>query len=76
MCTQGGFYVFQILERYGSAAWVMFLNACWFCLAVGWCYGADRVISELEHNTKEKISPLFKYCWKFISPIITIVLMI
>ena len=75
MCTQGGFYVFQLMERYGCAAFVMFLNAFWLCLGVGWCYGADNVINELSARTKTKISPIFKYCWKYISPVITLVLL-
>ena len=78
MCTQGGFYVFQILDRYGSAAFVMFLNGIWQCIAIGWCYGSDIFLRDVMRMTNEKCfgNQFFGICWKYITPVINLVLLI
>ena len=78
MCTEGGFYVFKILDRYGSAAFVMFLNGTWQCIAIGWCYGSDKFLRDIFRMTNENCfgSQFFGFCWKYITPVINIVLLI
>ena len=76
MCTQGGLYVFRIFENYGASAMVCFGNGIWQCIAIGWCYGADDFLRDISKMTNEKCNRFFGICWKFITPVLLMGLLI
>lgn len=66
-------YVFQIFD-YFSASGIILLTIC-FCesLVLGWIYGADRFYDNIHMMIGKRITPYFKICWKFITPLLTLV---
>ncbi|XP_075875950.1 sodium- and chloride-dependent GABA transporter 3-like [Nelusetta ayraudi] len=66
--TQGGIYVFQLTDFYGSTRACQDFVAICECLAIGWIFGADRYMDLMEEMTGQRPSVFFKLCWKFITP--------
>ena len=56
------------------------MNAFLECLAIGWCFGADDFLLEIQNMTGEECPTYFsKYlsiCWKYITPFINLVLFV
>lgn len=66
-------YVFQIFD-YFSASGIILLTICFFeSIVLGWIYGADRFYDNVYMMLGRKLSPYFKICWKFITPLMTLV---
>lgn len=67
--TEGGMYVFQVLDTYAASGMCLISLIMFECLAISWGFGADRWYD----CVKEMIGyyPFFwwKLCWKFITPI-------
>ncbi|KAB7493651.1 Sodium- and chloride-dependent GABA transporter 2 [Armadillidium nasatum] len=76
MVMEGGMYVFQIFD-YFSASGIILLTIC-FCesLVLGWIYGADRFYDNIHMMIGKRITPYFKICWKFITPTLTLAMVI
>jgi SNF family Na+-dependent transporter len=54
---------------------------CFFeCIAIGWCYGADNFLTDVTTMTGEKcgsyLRTYYVVCWKYITPILNIILFI
>ncbi|XP_045897226.1 sodium- and chloride-dependent taurine transporter-like [Micropterus dolomieu] len=69
LVTEGGMYVFQLIDFYGSTRVCQNCMAICQCLAVGWIFGADRFSNIIEDMTGQKPSVFFKLCWKYIIPL-------
>ncbi|XP_061682411.1 sodium- and chloride-dependent GABA transporter 2-like [Syngnathoides biaculeatus] len=71
MITEGGMYIFQILDYYaGSGVCVLFV--CIFeSLAVGWIFGAERLCGVIKDMTGDRVNPFFKICWLFLTPFVS-----
>ncbi|XP_017779725.1 PREDICTED: sodium- and chloride-dependent glycine transporter 1-like [Nicrophorus vespilloides] len=67
--TNGGMYYLQLFDWYAASISVILI-----CLVevviVGWTYGTDRFVSDVEFMIKEKIHWWWPLCWKYITPII------
>ncbi|KAG5837196.1 hypothetical protein ANANG_G00236720 [Anguilla anguilla] len=72
MVTEGGMYVFQLFDYYAiNGACVLFL--CVFkVLAIGWLFGAERMVDVIEDMTGERPCLIFKLCWLYITPLVTL----
>ncbi|XP_066967258.1 sodium- and chloride-dependent GABA transporter 2-like [Macrobrachium rosenbergii] len=72
MVMQGGMYVFQIFDTF-SASGIILLTIC-FCesMVIGWVYGAKRFYDNITMMLGYTISPYFQICWRFLTPIMTI----
>ncbi|XP_076821268.1 sodium- and chloride-dependent betaine transporter-like [Clavelina lepadiformis] len=69
--TEGGVYVFEIFNTYGSAGWSVFLVATCEFVAVGWVYGADRHWDEINRMVGySRIRFVVALVWKYIGPAI------
>ncbi|XP_063871397.1 sodium- and chloride-dependent GABA transporter 1-like [Scylla paramamosain] len=68
--TEGGMYVFQVLDSYAASGMCLIFLIMFECIAIGWGYGADKWYD----NVKEMIGyyPFFwwKMCWMFVTPAI------
>ncbi|XP_050693500.1 sodium- and chloride-dependent GABA transporter 1-like [Eriocheir sinensis] len=66
--TEGGMYVFQVLDSYAASGMCLIFLIMFECIAIGWGYGGDKWYD----NVKEMIGyyPMFwwKLCWMFITP--------
>ncbi|XP_013114675.1 sodium-dependent dopamine transporter [Stomoxys calcitrans] len=67
-CTQGGFYFFQLLDRY--AAGYSILVAVFFeAIAVSWIYGTDRFCEDIRDMIGFRPGYYWQVCWRFVAPI-------
>ncbi|KAM3605499.1 uncharacterized protein V6R79_026299 [Siganus canaliculatus] len=68
LISEGGIYIFHIVDNYGpTRASVNFMAVCQ-CLAIAWAFGADRFSRVIEDMTGQRPSNYFKLCWKYIIP--------
>ncbi|XP_068601814.1 sodium- and chloride-dependent GABA transporter 2-like [Brachionichthys hirsutus] len=72
MITEGGVYLFQLLDYYAYGSGVLFL-VVFESLALGWLVGADRIYEIMYDMTGVRINPLFKICWRYITPLVSLV---
>ncbi|XP_026169874.1 sodium- and chloride-dependent GABA transporter 3-like [Mastacembelus armatus] len=71
--TEGGIYVFQLIDYYGcTRACQDFMTVCQ-CLALGWMFGAERFFVIIEDMTSQRPSVFFKLCWKYIIPLLSMI---
>ncbi|KAM3605493.1 uncharacterized protein V6R79_026298 [Siganus canaliculatus] len=73
MVTEGGIYVFQLIDFYGSTRVCQNFMAICQCLAVGWILGAEQFSNIIEDMSGQKPSIVFKLCWKYIIPVVSLV---
>ncbi|XP_013397286.1 sodium-dependent proline transporter [Lingula anatina] len=78
ICTKGGIYILSLMDAY-AASWSVFLIAMTECILIGWVYGADRFLRNIEEMIGEQ-GRVFKYFfsifWKILSPATLLFLLI
>ena len=71
MITNGGMYVFQILDYY-SGSRIILVVAMAECLVVGWVYGTARFTQNMEIMWNRKMPKIFhiglKIMWNYVTP--------
>ncbi|XP_037093041.1 sodium-dependent dopamine transporter-like [Pollicipes pollicipes] len=67
-CTQGGFLVFQLLEKYVFGFSILCAVFC-EAIAVSYIYGVDRLVNDINEMIGFRPGLYWKMCWKFIGPI-------
>ncbi|XP_047199741.1 sodium- and chloride-dependent GABA transporter 2 isoform X3 [Hippoglossus stenolepis] len=73
LTTQGGVYLFQLVDYYGpNGASILFVSLVQ-CVAVGWAFGAERMCDAVEEMTGQRPLVLFKLCWRYFTPLICMV---
>ncbi|KAK6195234.1 hypothetical protein SNE40_000705 [Patella caerulea] len=68
MITQGGMYVFQLVDYYLFGGILMWLICFMEVIGIGWIYGADRFYDNLELMMGFRINIWVKLCWIVITP--------
>nr|XP_046271840.1 sodium- and chloride-dependent GABA transporter 2-like isoform X1 [Scatophagus argus] len=70
LATQGGVYLFQLIDYYGAnGACILFVSLTQ-CLAVSWAFGAERMCDAFETTTGQRPWVVFKLCWLYFTPLI------
>eukprot|EP00095_Tigriopus_kingsejongensis_P007990 maker-scaffold269_size230758-snap-gene-0.24 protein:Tk07990 transcript:maker-scaffold269_size230758-snap-gene-0.24-mRNA-1 annotation:"sodium- and chloride-dependent gaba transporter 1-like" len=70
MMTEGGIYVFQLMDFY-SASGMSLLWICFFeTIAVSWIYGVDKFSSNIEDMVGSKPFFFWYLCWKYFAPLV------
>ncbi|XP_053300056.1 sodium- and chloride-dependent GABA transporter 2 isoform X2 [Pleuronectes platessa] len=73
LTTQGGVYLFQLVDNYGAnGACILFLSFVQ-CVAVGWGFGAERMCDAVEEMTGQRPWFIFILCWRYFTPLICMV---
>ncbi|KAJ8289585.1 hypothetical protein GJAV_G00002940 [Gymnothorax javanicus] len=72
MVTEGGMYVFQLFDYYACNGACVFFLCVFEVLAMGWLFGADRWMDVIEDMTGDRPNPFFKFCWLYITPMVTL----
>ncbi|XP_061073688.1 sodium- and chloride-dependent GABA transporter 2-like [Conger conger] len=72
MVTQGGMYVFQLFDYYAFNGACMFFLCVFEVLPMGWLFGAERMMDVIEDMTGERPSLIFKLCWLYFTPLVTL----
>ncbi|XP_068457204.1 sodium- and chloride-dependent betaine transporter-like [Clinocottus analis] len=73
LVTEGGIYIFQLIDYYALNRACHYFMALSECMAVAWIFGADRLINIIEDMTGQRPSVFFKLCWKYIIPPLSLI---
>ncbi|OQV25275.1 Sodium-dependent dopamine transporter [Hypsibius exemplaris] len=66
-CTQGGFYIVQLLDSY-AAGYSLMLAVFLECIAVSWIYGISRICQDIHEMLGFTPGIFWRICWKWVSP--------
>ncbi|GFO30481.1 sodium- and chloride-dependent glycine transporter 1-like [Plakobranchus ocellatus] len=67
IATQGGIYVFTLLDWFVSAFCVM-ITSLIECLVIGWIYGVDRFSDDIQLMIGKRPGLFMKSCWTVVTP--------
>ncbi|BES95896.1 transporter [Nesidiocoris tenuis] len=67
MITQGGIYVFQLVDHYALSNSIMPI-AFFETIAIAWCYGAGRLSKNIRLMSGETPYFYFRVCWVVAAP--------
>lgn len=67
-CTQGGFYFFQLLDRY-AAGYSILIAVFFESIAVSWIYGCNRFCDDICDMIGFRPGIYWRVCWVFVAPI-------
>jgi len=71
--SQGGMYVFQLMDTY-SASGISLLWVCFFqTVAVSWFFGADRFRECVKQMLGFRPSVFWHVCWVYLAPFVMMV---
>ncbi|XP_045785625.1 sodium-dependent dopamine transporter [Maniola jurtina] len=66
-CTTGGFYFFQLLDRY-AAGYSMLVAVFFEAIAVSWIYGTERFCEDIKDMIGFRPGLYWRICWRFVAP--------
>ncbi|XP_034024659.1 LOW QUALITY PROTEIN: sodium- and chloride-dependent GABA transporter 2-like [Thalassophryne amazonica] len=72
MITEGGMYVFQLLDYYACNGACIFFLCVFECLALGWVFGTERICVIIKDMTGLHPNPFFKICWRYLTPLVSL----
>ncbi|XP_068234602.1 sodium-dependent dopamine transporter [Palaemon carinicauda] len=67
-CTQGGFYVFRVLDRYAAGYSILFAVFC-EAIAVSWIYGIARLCDDIREMIGFAPGFYWRTCLQYFAPI-------
>nr|XP_046243354.1 sodium- and chloride-dependent GABA transporter ine [Scatophagus argus] len=73
--TQGGIYVFQLMDHYAAVVSLMFL-AFFEVIAVCWIFGVSRISSMITRMQGKKPNIYFRLCWLLLCPMLVLCILI
>jgi len=68
MCTQGGVYVFQLMDFYSASGMPLLWICFWETVALSWVFGAARFREAIKDMTGIRPPYFFYLCWRFFAP--------
>uniref|UniRef100_A0A3Q0QX79 Transporter n=1 Tax=Amphilophus citrinellus TaxID=61819 RepID=A0A3Q0QX79_AMPCI len=71
LVTEGGIYIFQLIDYYGCTRACQDFMAVCECVAVAWIFGAERFSNVIADMAGQKPSAFFNLCWRYIIPLLT-----
>ncbi|XP_053377145.1 sodium- and chloride-dependent creatine transporter 1-like isoform X2 [Mercenaria mercenaria] len=74
MVTQGGVYLFRLIDYYCVSGLVLLAMAFCEAIAIAWVFGADRFYDVLEMMVGYRSGPWLKFSLKFFAPLIVMLL--
>lgn len=76
MVTRGGMYVFQLFDYYGASGMCLLTVGFFECVTIAWIYKAEKFGENTEEMLGFRIPRWFDFCWKYLAPISTSVLLV
>uniref|UniRef100_A0A3P8V3E7 Sodium- and chloride-dependent GABA transporter 3-like n=1 Tax=Cynoglossus semilaevis TaxID=244447 RepID=A0A3P8V3E7_CYNSE len=73
LVTEGGIYVFQLIDYYGCTRACQDFMAVCQCVAMAWIFGGDRFSNIIKDMTGQMPCAFFKVCWKYIIPLLSLI---
>lgn len=74
-CTQGGFYFFQLLDKY-AAGYSILIAVLFESVCVSWIYGTKRFCEDIKDMIGTYPGRYWTYCWKFAAPLFLIFIIV
>ena len=71
--TQGGMYMFQILDSYAVSGFCLLFLMFFECISISWCFGIERFYDGIKDMIGYYPMAWWKFCWVFTTPCICIV---
>lgn len=75
MCAEGGMYVFNLFDVQSGGISLLFVGFC-EAAVIGWCVGTQTLGDMIEKMIGKRPNIFFLICWKYISPLATLVIII
>ncbi|KAJ7379137.1 hypothetical protein OS493_017635 [Desmophyllum pertusum] len=75
MCSQGGMYVFNLFDIQSGGISLLFIGFC-EAAVIGWGVGTETLADMIEKMIGKRPNIFFLICWKYISPIATLVIIL
>ncbi|XP_077450174.1 sodium- and chloride-dependent betaine transporter-like [Stigmatopora argus] len=76
LITEGGIMLFHLIDSFGPSTTSLLIIGCFESIVIGWVYGADRFLDNIEDMIGYRPSVVIKYCWLFITPLLCVVTML
>ncbi|XP_011602002.2 sodium- and chloride-dependent betaine transporter-like [Takifugu rubripes] len=73
LTTEGGVYLFELVDYYGCSGTCILFGSLIQCLAVGWAFGAEQMCNAVEEITGQRPWLLYKLCWRYFTPLLSLV---
>lgn len=70
--TEGGMYVFQILDSYAVSGFCLLFLIFFECIAVSWAFGVDKFYDGIKEMIGYYPMKWWKFCWTVTTPVICI----
>lgn len=71
--TQGGMYMFQILDSYAVSGFCLLFLIFFECISISWCYGIQRFYDGIKDMIGYYPMKWWKFCWCITTPCICLV---
>lgn len=71
--SQGGMYVFQILDSYAVSGFCLLFLIFFECISISWAFGVNRFYDALRDMIGYYPLMWWKFCWTITTPMICVV---